>query len=465
MNRDSDAGEGIEGNVLLREGALVAGRFRLESQISEGAMGTVWRAKHIGLEIACAVKFIHAHLFEDPELQLRFEREARAAASIRSPNVVQMIDYGIWEGTPYIVMELLDGEDLARRLERRTRLSGVETIAILAQVARALAKAHGAGLVHRDLKPENIFLAKDDDRELVKVLDFGIVRVDDIATKKRVTRQGVMLGTPCYMSPEQAMGQRDLDLRSDLWSLAVVAYECLTGELPFGGDTVLDIAMNIISGPIPSPPVAAGLPPPFVGWWRRAVSRDRTARFSSANEQIEALAAAFTLPKRSLLPQGRFSGRPEEPAPAPPSLPMSLATTRPPDASFIDGGLARSGCGERAIVEPSWRKKLGVASAITALAIVGLMMATRSWQSVAAPTATLAVEGATPPPLASASAATPEPAPTAEPSATATAAIPATPSAAPSAKASPPPRAQKSVAASPPPPPSRYHWRPRPTPR
>jgi serine/threonine-protein kinase len=462
VNRDSDAGEGIEGNVLLREGALVAGRFRLESQISEGAMGTVWRATHIGLEIACAVKFIHAHLFEDPDLQLRFEREARAAASIRSPNVVQMIDYGIWEGTPYIVMELLDGEDLARRLERRTRLSGVETIAILAQVARALAKAHGAGLVHRDLKPENIFLAKDDDRELVKVLDFGIVRIDNMTSKKRVTRQGVMLGTPCYMSPEQAMGQRDLDLRSDLWSLAVVAYECLTGELPFVGDTVLDIAMNIISGPIPSPPAEASLPPAFLGWWLRAVSRDRTARFSSANEQIEALAAAFALPKRSLLPQGRFSGPPEEPAPP---LPMSLATTRPPDASFMDGGLARPGSGERALVEPSWRKKLGVAAAITALGVVGLILATRSWQVVAAPTSTLAVEGAALPPVAAASAAAPEPAPTAEPLTTASASIPATPTAAPSAKVSPPPRVQRAVAASPPPPPSRYHWRPRPTPR
>jgi serine/threonine-protein kinase len=460
VKRDSATGEEIEEDVLLREGALVAGRFRLESQISEGAMGTVWRATHIGLEVPCAVKFIHAHLFEDADLQLRFEREARAAASIRAPNVVQMLDYGVWEGTPYIVMELLDGEDLSKRLERRGRLSCVETIAILAQVARALAKAHAAGLVHRDLKPENIFLARDDDRELVKVLDFGIVRIDTMTSKKRVTRQGVMLGTPCYMSPEQAMGQRDIDLRSDLWSVAVVAYECLTGELPFVGDTVLDIAMNIISGAIPSPPVEAGLPPSFEAWWLRAVSRDRAARFSSANEQIEALAAAFALPKRSLLPQGRFSGPPEE---APPPLPLMLATTRPPEASFPDSGLARPGSSDRARpAAPRW-KKISAVATIAAMGILGLFLLARRSPPAVDSTSALATEIAAPPAASSARAAPPEPTTAPEATATATIAAPpiaAPPIAAPSASASPPPRVQRAAA----PPPSRYHWHPRPAP-
>jgi serine/threonine-protein kinase len=349
-----------------RQGALVADRFRLEEQICAGAMGTVWRAMHIGLEIPCAVKFIHAHLYDDPELQVRFEREARAAASIRSPHVVQMLDYGFWEGSPYIVMELLDGEDLAERLHRRGRLTPTETIAILAQVCRGLAKAHAAGLVHRDLKPENIFLVRDDDRELVKVLDFGIVRVAAVRAGARVTQRGIMIGTPSYMSPEQALGQQDVDLRSDLWSLAVVAHECLTGELPFTGPNVLDIAMQIISGPTPMPPVALGLPRAFDVWWWRAVSRQRSERFSSAKEQIEALAAAFDLPRSSLLPsrRGVDLGDSLETATF-----VEAATEMPPGLSIPGGGMARTRVSE--LLPPLGRRYRAVAAASAAVAALG----------------------------------------------------------------------------------------------
>jgi serine/threonine-protein kinase len=350
-----------------RQGALVADRFRLEEQISAGAMGTVWRAMHIGLEIPCAVKFIHAHLYDDQELTLRFEREARAAASIRSPHVVQMLDYGIWEGSPYIVMELLDGEDLATRIERRGRLTPNETIAILAQVSRGLTKAHAAGLVHRDLKPENIFLVRDDDREIAKVLDFGIVRVDKFRTNPRVTRSGMMIGTPAYMSPEQAMGQQDIDLRSDLWSLAVVAHECLTGDVPFVGANVLDIAMQIISGPTPMPPVSLGLPRAFDVWWWRAVSRERNERFSSAKEQIDALATAFDLPRSSLLPSRRSADLEDSQA----GSRFAVATTRPPPAgpSIPDGGMARTRVSE--LLPPLGRRYRAVAAASAAAAALG----------------------------------------------------------------------------------------------
>ncbi len=370
------SGEHRSGAVSIRgldprQGALVADRFRLEEQISEGAMGTVWRAMHIGLEIPCAVKFIHAHLYDDPELQLRFEREARAAASIRSPHVVQMLDYGIWEDSPYIVMELLDGEDLSQRLERRGRLTPSETIAILAQVSRGLAKAHAAGLVHRDLKPDNIFLVRDDDREIVKVLDFGIVRLDARRTDPRVTRRGMMIGTPSYMSPEQAMGQQDIDLRSDLWSLAVVAHECLTGALPFAGSNVLDIAMQIIAGPTPMPPVSLGLPRAFDVWWWRAVSRERRDRFSSAKEQIDALAAAFDLPRSSLLPSRRGPDLRDSVS----SSRFAVATTRPPPGPSIPGGgLARTRVSE--LLPPLGRRYRAVAAAsatVTALAAAALI--------------------------------------------------------------------------------------------
>jgi serine/threonine-protein kinase len=261
------------------------------------------------------------------------------------------------------------------------------------------------------------------------------------------------------MSPEQAMGQRDIDLRSDLWAVAVVAYQCLTGELPFVGDTVLDIAMNIISGPIPSPPVEAGLPPSFEAWWLRAVARDRTARFASANEQIEALAAAFALPRRSLLPHGHFSGRPVEP---PPAAPFMLATTRPPEASFPDSGLARPGSSDGVRTPTPSGKMVGAFAAIGAIGIlVMLWLAMRSPRVVAAPTSASADEGAAMAVAAPAPSALPAPAPADEPSAAAS--VAAAPSAPPSATATPARRIRKAAAPPPPPPPpSRYHWTPRP---
>jgi serine/threonine-protein kinase len=362
------SGESRSGTVEIRgldprQGAIVDDRFRLEEQICEGAMGTVWRAMHLGLDIPCAVKFIHAHLYDDPELQVRFEREARAAASIRSPNVVQMLDYGFWEGSPYIVMELLDGEDLAQRLDRRGRLTPSETIAILAQVSRGLTKAHAAGLIHRDLKPENIFLVRDDDRELVKVLDFGIVRVAAVRSRSTVTPLGMMIGTPGYMSPEQALGQQDLDLRSDLWSLAVVAFECLTGEIPFGGPSPLDIAMQIISGPTPMAPAALGLPRAFDVWWWRAVSRERGERFSSAKEQMASLAAAFDLPRSSLLP----SRRGVDPGDPKARGGLVVPRTRSPRAlSIPEGGMARTRA--RELLSPlRWRRRAVAGASVAAL--------------------------------------------------------------------------------------------------
>ena len=168
-------------------------------------MGEVWLAQHMRLDVPCAVKFIHPEVAAQPAIRARFEREARAAAQILSPHAVQVYDCGIWEDIPYIAMELLRGEDLAARLEKRTTLSPEETSLIVADVCRALTKAHELGLVHRDLKPGNIFLVPGDDREIAKVLDFGIAK-DLSVGKEAGTQTGALLGTPYYMSPEQARG-------------------------------------------------------------------------------------------------------------------------------------------------------------------------------------------------------------------------------------------------------------------
>ena len=163
--------------VTLAEDVVVADRFRLVRMIGKGGMGSVWRAHHLGLDTPCAVKFIEGELANAADAHARFEREAKAAAQLRSPNVVQIFDHGVWEGHPYIAMELLEGEDLGKRLAQSGgRLPAADVSFVVQQVCRALSRAHQAGVVHRDLKPENIFVVKDDDQDIVKILDFGVAK-------------------------------------------------------------------------------------------------------------------------------------------------------------------------------------------------------------------------------------------------------------------------------------------------
>ena len=279
------------GGVKLEENMVVAEKFRLNRLLGRGGMGSVWHATHIGLDTACAVKFIEGNFATLPEAHQRLEREAKAAAQLRSPHVVQIMDNGVWEGRPYIAMELLDGEDLKKRLSSGKMLPN-EIASILTQVCRALSKAHALGIVHRDLKPDNIFLVRDDDREIAKVLDFGIAKRND-ALEGSNTRTGAMLGTPYYMSPEQAQGIKSVDHRSDLWSLAVIAYQAIVGQLPFQSEALGDLLVKIIVHPIPTPSLVAQVPPGFDAWWAKATQRDPNGRFQSAKDFAESLTLAI----------------------------------------------------------------------------------------------------------------------------------------------------------------------------
>ena len=278
----------------LEQGQLVAGRFQLDRMVGRGGMGSVWKARDGRLDIPCAVKFIEGEIAQNPEAVMRFEREAKAAAQLRSPHVVQILDHGMWDGMPYIAMELLEGEDLGKRLIARGRLTAPEISSVITQVCRALQKAHIAGVIHRDLKPDNIFLCRDDDREIAKVVDFGIAKAKSTGLENdSKTRTGSLLGTPYYMSPEQASGARDkpVDARSDLWSLAVIVFQCFTGTLPFDGDALGDLLVKIIVGPIPRPSDVAGdLPLGLDDWWAKASSRDPSMRFQSSKDFAESLA-------------------------------------------------------------------------------------------------------------------------------------------------------------------------------
>jgi hypothetical protein len=278
----------------LQENMVVADRFRLVRMIGRGGMGSVWQAMHLGLDTPCAVKFIEGELANVAEAHARFEREAKAAAQLRSPNVVQIFDHGVWQGRPYIAMELLEGEDLGKRLGRRGgRLSPPEVNFVVQEVCRALSRAHQAGVVHRDLKPDNIFIVKDDDRDIVKILDFGVAK-SAAALDGSNTKTGAMLGTPYYMSPEQAQGIKSVDSRSDLWSLAVIVFQCLTGRLPFESEALGDLLVKIIVNKVPTPSeYNPSVPVGFDGWWARASERPVENRFPTAKAFAESLSIAL----------------------------------------------------------------------------------------------------------------------------------------------------------------------------
>ena len=279
----------------LCAGMIIANRFQLERLLGQGGMGSVWVAQHLTLHIPVAVKFVDPTLGAREEVRSRFAQEAQSAAKINSPHVVRMVDYGTDEyGRPYIAMELLHGEELARRLEREPMMGLRDVSRLLSQAAKGLTKAHQAGITHRDLKPENIFLTEEDDGFSVKILDFGIAKADSpIGGFSHRTGTGQIVGTPTYMSPEQALGTGQIDFRSDLYSLAVVAYRCVTGRPPFESSGLGELIVAITSRP-PTPPSALRreATPAIDAWFARGMAKSPAERFSSAKELADSFIIA-----------------------------------------------------------------------------------------------------------------------------------------------------------------------------
>jgi serine/threonine-protein kinase len=269
---------------------VILGRYRLESLLRRGGMGSVWRAEHLKLKSPVAIKVLEAEVATDPAAVQRFLREAQAAAALRSPNVVQIFDYGVDEEQAFIAMEMLRGEVLSERIARLGRVPPEEAFRFVGEVLRAMSKAHEAGIIHRDLKPDNVFIVKDEP-EFAKVLDFGVAKVKRGALGEVTgigTQTGMMLGTPYYMSPEQAQA-KEIDPRSDLWSIAVIAYEALLGRRPFQADSLGDLVLAICTLPTPVPSRTGPVPPGFDEWFVRGTQRDPARRFQSAREMAEEL--------------------------------------------------------------------------------------------------------------------------------------------------------------------------------
>lgn len=301
-------------------------------------MGSVWVAEHQTLRMSVAVKFMAERLTEDREYVERFAREAMSSAQIKSPHVVQVFDHGVADGVPYIVMELLEGEDLRTRLARTGPISLREASQIIVQLARALAKAHAAGIVHRDIKPDNIFLVEHDGEPFIKVLDFGVAKHAAQDTEFGMTGTGAMVGTPHYMSPEQILSARRVDHRADLWSAGVVMYRALTGSVPFQGETLGAVCVAIERATfVPVSQRRPDISPMIDAWFGRALARDPADRFQSSKEMAEAFVAvaddgayteaAFRRPMSSL---SGASGNYQPVASAPsPSNPWGTNPTNP----------------------------------------------------------------------------------------------------------------------------------------
>jgi eukaryotic-like serine/threonine-protein kinase len=279
-------------------GDVVAGKYHLVRSIGLGAMGLVFEATHLRMQQRVAIKFMQAKLVGQTEAVARFEREGRAASRLTSPHATRIFDVDSTpDGVPYIVSELLDGQDLRHELDEREKLPIEEAVSYVIQACAVMAEAHSFGIVHRDLKPSNLFLAKTSVGRVVKVLDFGISKMDE---ELELTTTGFQVGSPRYMSPEQVEAKR-VDRRADIWALGVILYRALSGAYPFEGNTSISLALAILTRP-PRDLVSLRpeVPPGLVDAIKKALARDVLARHATARDFAEAL-APFASPEAAAL--------------------------------------------------------------------------------------------------------------------------------------------------------------------
>src|SRR5882724_4411253 len=279
----------------VTEGQILAGKYRVEKVLGSGGMGVVVAAWHLELEQRVAVKFLHPLAMERADTAERFRREARSAAKIRSEHVARVIDVGIMEGgVPYMVMEYLEGHDISDEMQKHGMLPIADAIDFVLQAIEALAEAHAAGIVHRDLKPANLFIAhRADGTRIVKVLDFGISKslLGASVAELSLTRTSTLIGSPLYMSPEQMRSAKDVDTRTDIWSLGVILYEMITGQPPYTGDSIPALCASLLSDtPATMRSIRPEVPPELEEAVMRCLVKDRTGRFPTVSELARALA-------------------------------------------------------------------------------------------------------------------------------------------------------------------------------
>jgi eukaryotic-like serine/threonine-protein kinase len=324
------------------------GNYQALSLLGEGGMGAVYLAEHPGIGRKVAIKVLRPELDHDPQLLVRFLNEARAANAIRHPNIIEVLDSGTTaKGASYLVMELLEGESLSARLRRLSRLDERGAIEIAMQTAAGLGAAHAKGIIHRDLKPDNLFIIpeeSDASRERVKILDFGIAKLHATSGDSLKTRTGTLMGTPVYMSPEQCLGTREVDHRSDVYSLGIIIYEMLAGRPPFVSEGFGELLnMHLNEAPQSLAMYAPQLSPTVEFVVMRMLAKKAEDRYQSMADVRAALAAATGLP-HPLIPEHRLGATDQlgvratlaahandsRPPTFPPAKPPTFPPTKPP---------------------------------------------------------------------------------------------------------------------------------------
>jgi eukaryotic-like serine/threonine-protein kinase len=348
--------------VEIVKGTVIAERYRLDRRIAEGGMGVLWAATHLVTRAPAALKLIKPGIAGDPQVRRRILREARAAAAVRHPHVARLYDViELPDGSPVLVMELLEGEPLRARLRRDGRLPLGEALGIVLPVISAVRAAHALGITHRDLKPENIFLTPT---EGVKVLDFGIAKFapPDIemseTRSEALTLEGTMLGTPSYMAPEQVLAEGDVDHRADIWALGVILHEVLCGEPPIAGESALELLRNVLAGAVrPIRTVLPDLPEDIADLVARMLTVKRDLRLADLEE------ARAVLERHAGAPASIASAeRASAPAPRPSAGP-GIAGETPVGGESLARRARQAGRGARIAIAIAVAAGVGVTAA------------------------------------------------------------------------------------------------------
>jgi serine/threonine protein kinase len=318
----SDAIASLHQDLRDLVGKTIADRYRVDAVLGQGGMGAVFSGHHLGLKRDVAIKVLHPSLSRDPDISARFDREAHSASRLDHPNCLSVTDYGSTEnGMKFMVMQLLSGRELSRSLKQP--MSSSRAVSLTLQIVRGLEHAHAAGIVHRDLKPDNVFVTRDHGgKDLLKLVDFGIAKImGGSESDKKMTRAGLVFGTPAYMSPEQAAGV-EADERSDLYSVGIILYEMLAGKPPFDSDDpVALVRMQVTASP---PPLPSDVPPVLAAVVERLLAKNRDERFQSASELRETLESVLQLIVGEISVTGEnplFASLPATPSWPPPPLP------------------------------------------------------------------------------------------------------------------------------------------------
>src|SRR4051812_16814548 len=273
--------------MQLNIGETYAGKYRIVRVLGEGAMGAVYEAENVRIRRRVAIKVLHPQIAQKADTLRRFEREAQAAGRIGSEHIVEVLDLGeLPSGGRFMVMEFLEGTTLDQRIRSRGRLTPEEATPIVAQLLEGLGAAHIAHIIHRDLKPANVFLMSGRPQgDFVKILDFGVSKFNVLNEEMSMTSTGAVLGTPYYMSPEQAKGSRQVDPRSDLYAVGVILYECITGQVPFSAETFNELIFRIVlESPPPVESFVPNLDSAFTALIHKAMAREANERFQTAAE-------------------------------------------------------------------------------------------------------------------------------------------------------------------------------------